>query len=340
VIRVLLALLLVLVGCTRADRTSDVPSNQGAAAEVRLGYFPNITHIGALVGVERGLFTEELGATKFTPVTFNDGSAEISALLGGSLDIAFVGSGPAINAFAKSDGEAVRLVAGATSGGAQLVVRPDIELPQQLIGRTVATPGLANTQDVAFKKWPADSHLSGAVNVTNVESARALDAFTQGQIDGAWLPEPWSSRLVLEAGAKVLVDEQTRWPDGRFPTTVVVARTDFLHAHPQTVRSVLKGLVRAERLTVDRPVDAKTAANAQLRKLTGRDLSSAVLDRAFTAIVPTTDPQEAAFRQLAQDAVTAGVSTKPVDLTGFAELDLLTAVLAEPGTADHPQGNP
>ena len=158
---------LALSACSRREAT-DTPAAGGAAAsaagtpaaELRLGYFPNITHAPALIGVANGYFQQELGSTKLTTQTFNAGPEEVSALLGGSLDAGFIGSGPAINAFAKSNGEAVRLIAGSTSGGAQLVVSPDITSPEQLKGKIVATPQAGNTQDIAFKKWLKENNLT------------------------------------------------------------------------------------------------------------------------------------------------------------------------------------
>ena len=154
---------LALSACSRREEAPTAPSaGAGAsaagspAAELRLGYFPNITHAPALIGVTNGYFQQELGSTKLTTQTFNAGPEEVSALLGGSLDAGFIGSGPAINAFAKSNGEAIRLIAGSTSGGAQLVVAPDITSPEQLKGKIVATPQAGNTQDIAFKKWLKD----------------------------------------------------------------------------------------------------------------------------------------------------------------------------------------
>jgi NitT/TauT family transport system substrate-binding protein len=147
--------LAALGGCSRVDRGTgaEQATDKGPAAEVRLGYFPNVTHAAALIGLEKGLFDKELGNTKLVPTTFNDGPTEVGALLGGSLDIGFIGSGPAINAYAKSNGEAVRLIAGATLGGAQLVVKSDITRPEDLAGKTVVTPALGNTQDVSLKRW-------------------------------------------------------------------------------------------------------------------------------------------------------------------------------------------
>ncbi|MFF0148060.1 NitT/TauT family transport system substrate-binding protein [Amycolatopsis sulphurea] len=320
-----LAALSVVAGCSRADRVEDT-ANQGAAAEVRVGFFPNVTHTPALVGVKKNFFAQNLGGTKLTTQTFNAGPAEVNALLGNSLDVAFLGSGPAINGFIQSKG-AIQLVAGAVSGGAQLVVKPDITSVDGLKGKNLATPQLANTQDVALKKFLAGHHLTGQVQVTNTENPKTLDAFRKGQVDGGWLPEPWSSRLVLDAGAKVLVDEKSLWPQGRFPTTVVVVRSEFLKQHPDTVRALLKGELQAIDWAKQNPAEAKTVVNNALKELSGSTLSPAVLDRAFSNIELTTDPIGAQFPQLAQDSVTAGVVDAVVDLKGFADFGPLNDVL-------------
>ena len=328
-----LALVLLASGCTRVQRTEawergPVP-DLGPAAQLRLGYFPNVTHASALVGLEKGFFAGELGGTELVPTKFTDGATEVSAFLGGSLDAGFIGSGPALNAFARSDGRAVRLVAGATSGGAQLVTAPGIDSPADLAGRVVVTPALGNTQDIALKAWLAENGLSDAVEVTNRDPAQTFTAFTQGEVQAAWLPEPWASRLVLDAGARVLLDEADLWPGGRFPTTVLLVRTRFLAEHPQTVRALLRGLLAADAWAGTHPAEAKAAVNAQLAELVGKPLSGPVIDRAFDGIELTTDPITDAFPALAEDAVTAGIARRPVDLTGFADLTALDAVLAE-----------
>ncbi len=320
--------------CSRADSGADDPApaaDQGAAAELRLGYFPNVTHAPALIGLENGLFTEELGDTTLTPQEFNAGPDEVNALLGGSLDIAFIGSGPAINAYAKSNGEAVRLISGVTSGGAQLVVKPEINTPADLAGKTVVTPQLGNTQDVSLKKWLAENDLTDQVQVTNLENANTLGAFQNGDVQAAWLPEPWSSRLVLEAGAKVLLDEKELWPGGKFPTTVVIVRTEYLEAHPETVRAFLRGLVAAIGYANTDPAGAQTAVNTQLEALTGKALSPAVIERAWSNITLTFDPTAGQFTQLAEDQVTAGIADTAPDVAGYADLTELNAVLREAG---------
>ncbi|HEY3001840.1 MAG TPA: ABC transporter substrate-binding protein [Kribbellaceae bacterium] len=321
-------------GCTRAGRDpapANAVADKGPASELRLGYFPNVTHAAALVGLEKGLFAQELGSTKLTPTTFNAGPEAVGALLGGSLDATFIGSGPAINAYAKSDGEAVRLVAGATTGGAQLVARPGITKAADLVGKTVVTPQLGNTQDVALKKWLAGQGLTGKVEVTNLENAQTLDAFKQGTVDAAWLPEPWSSRLVLDAGAKVLVDETSLWPGGKFPTTVLIVRTQFLQEHPQTVRALLKGLIAATDFANADEAAAKEAVNNRLKELTGKQLEPAVIDRAFADITLSVDPVASTFPQLAKDAVTAGIAKQAADVAGIADFAALNDVLEQAG---------
>jgi NitT/TauT family transport system substrate-binding protein len=333
---------LALSACSRRDDSPAAPSGGAGAsaagtpaAELRLGYFPNITHAPALIGVANGFFQQELGNTKLTTQTFNAGPEEVSALLGGSLDAGFIGSGPAINAFAKSNGEAVRLIAGSTSGGAQLVVSPDISSLDQLKGKIIATPQAGNTQDIAFKKWLKANNLQNgtgpdAVTVQNIDNPRTLDLFKSGQVAGGWLPEPWSSRLV-DAGAKVLVDEKTLWPNGQFPTTVLIVRTQFLDEHPQTVEALL----RAEQKSVDfataQQDQAKTVTNDAIKQLTNSSLAPAVLDRAFTELSFGTDPLASTFPQLAKDSVTAGVSEKETNLAGFVDVTPLNNVLSAAG---------
>jgi NitT/TauT family transport system substrate-binding protein len=326
-----LAAALALGACSRAATTTTTASNEGTAAELRLGYFPNITHTAALIGLDKGYFTKELGSTKLTPQSFNAGPDEVNALLGGSLDAAFIGSGPAINAFSKSNGTAVRLIAGATSGGAQLVVKPNITSPAQLVGKTIATPQLGNTQDVSLKAWLAKNNLTGKVTVDNLANSKTLSEFQKGDIDGGWLPEPYSSQLVLTGGAKVLVDESTLWPGGQFPTTVLVVRTTYLQQHPATVQALLKAESEAIDYEQSDQAGAEAAVNDQLKKLTGKALPQAVVDRAFSKIQLTLDPLASDFPELTKDQVTAGIAKSAPVLKGFADLGPLNTVLKAAG---------
>ncbi|MCE7011609.1 ABC transporter substrate-binding protein [Kibdelosporangium philippinense] len=327
------AALALAAGCSRADsgNTSAAqaqPQAQGPA-EVRLGYFPNVTHAPAIIGQKKDFYAKELGSTKLAVTTFNAGPEEINALLGKSLDIGFIGSGPAINGFTKSNGT-IQLISGAVSGGAQLVTKPDITSIDQLAGKNIATPSLGNTQDVALKKLIKDKNLAN-VKITNLDNPKTFDAFRTGSVDGAWLPEPWSSRLVLDAGAKVLLDEKTLWPGGRFPTTVIIVRQEFLQQYPQTVQAILRGHIAAIDWAKANDADAKKVVNDALKELTGNSLSQPVLDSSFKAIELTTDPISSTFPQLAKDSVTAGIVKSAVELKGFADLTALNEALKATG---------
>jgi NitT/TauT family transport system substrate-binding protein len=291
-----------------------------------------VTHGPAIVGVERGLFTRALGdRVKLETATFNAGPEATEALFSGALDAAFVGPNPAINAFAKSHGQAIRIVAGSTSGGASLVVKPGIERPADLKGKTLATPQLGNTQDVALRAWlrgqglRADTTGGGDVSIRPQANADTLSAFQGGQVDGAWVPEPWATRL-LEAGGKVLVDERQLWPDGRFVTTELVVRTDFLKEHPTAVRGLVEGLVQAIELANADPAAAQRIVNDGIEHATTKRMGDATIASAWKNLTFTWDPLAASLEKSKDDAVAAGL-LQPVDLKGIYDLDLLNAVL-------------
>jgi NitT/TauT family transport system substrate-binding protein len=307
-------------------------SKTSPAAELRLGYFANVTHASAVYGVGSGVYAKALGSTKLKTQIFNAGPAAVEAIFGGSLDAAYLGPNPAINAFVKSRGEAVRIVAGATSGGASLVVAPGITSPAQLRGKIVADPQTGGTQDVALRTWLAgqgfktDERGAGPVTIRAQENAQTLQEFQAGRIAGAWVPEPWASRLVLEGGGKVLVDEKSLWPEGKFVTTHLIVRTQFLREHPQTVEALLRGQVEADKqITADKS-QAEQVVNAQLKQLTGKALKPATIDRAFSEITVTEDPLAATLKTSAAHGVATGL-VKQADLAGIYDLTLLRQVL-------------
>ncbi|HSV66570.1 MAG TPA: ABC transporter substrate-binding protein [Mycobacteriales bacterium] len=325
-----------LAACGSSTAT-DMGTTTGSVAEVRLGYFPNLTHATPIVGVAKGFYTQRLGATKLSTTTFNAGPAEIEALLAGELDAAYIGPSPAINTFVKTHGEAIRIVAGAASGGAALVVRPGITTPADLKGKSIATPQLGNTQDVALRAWlttqgltPSSASVKGDVNVVPTDNATTLQLFKDGKLDGGWVPEPWASRLVLDGGGTVLVDERTLWPKGQFVTTHLLVRTEFLARHPQAVRALVDGQIDANGWIAKNPADAKTTLNAELRRITGKSLKDTVLDRAFANLTLTNDPIATSLQTNADHAVAAGL-IKKVDLTGIYDLRVLNAALAARG---------
>ncbi|WP_353712811.1 ABC transporter substrate-binding protein [Arthrobacter sp. K5] len=315
------------------------------AAELKLGYFGNITHATALVGVQKGFIAKELGDTKLSTQVFNAGPAAIEALNAGAIDATYIGPNPAINSFVKSKGESISIIAGAASGGAQLVVKPEIKTAADLKGKTLASPQLGGTQDVALRAWlgkqgyKTNTDGGGDVAINPTENAQTLKLFQDGKLDGAWLPEPWASRLVLQAGAKVLVDEKDLWDGsltgkaGEFPTTILIVNKKFAAEHPQTVEALLKGHVEAVKWLNDTPAAEKAAVvNAALKQDAGKALAQNVIDRSLKNIVFTVDPLAGTFKKLLQDGVDAG-TTKQADLNGLFDLRALNSVATEKTTA-------
>jgi NitT/TauT family transport system substrate-binding protein len=303
------------------------PAQSGAPApELRLGFFPNVTHATAMVGLKKGFFAGELGGTTLKTATFNSGATTIEALLSGSVDATYIGPNPTLTAYARSHGQAVRVLSGATSGGAALVVKPGINSPADLKGKTVATPGLANTQDVALRWWLRGLGRTD-VNVLPQDNAQTLQTFRAGQIDGAWVPEPWVTRLVQEAGAKLLVDERDLWPGGRFTTTQLVVRTEFLRQYPDTVRRLVEGQVMADAWLNAHPGDAQAVVTDYLGELTGTKVSPSVTAAAWTHMTFSDDPYATTLRESAEHAVQLGLLPR-TELAGLYDLRLLNAALA------------
>lgn len=306
-----------------------------AAKEVRLGYFPNITHATALIGVEKGLYAKHLGV----PVkasTFNAGPAAIEAVFSGAIDATYIGPNPAINAWAKSSGKAINIIAGAASGGVFLVVKPEINSVEDLKGKKIATPQLGNTQDVALRYWldskglKTDTKGGGDVHIVPQENSQTLQTFATGDIDGAWVPEPFASRMVLESKGKILQDERELWPDKQFVITHLIVRQEWAKAHPDLVKKLLEAHVEATRFINDDPAAAAQTANAAIEKLTQKPLKPEVLQSAFKNITFTNDPISASLTASADHAVKVGL-LKPVDLNGIYALKPLNEVLAAQG---------
>lgn len=340
-----LGLALLAGACGSGDASKSAGStttSAGAAGEkeapttVRLGYFPNVTHATAIVGVEKGIFQEKLGDDKLETATFNAGPAAVEAIFSGAIDATYVGPNPAINAFAKSKGEAIRIISGATSGGAALVVKPDIAKAADLKGKKVATPQLGGTQDVALRSWLKDQGLAttpeggGDVSVVPQENAQTLETFKSGAIVGAWVPEPWATRLVTEGGGKVLVDESSLWPNGEFVTTQLIVRTAFLKEHPQAVKRLLEGQVAANDFIAKNEAEAQSLVNQGIEKITSKRLADAVITGAWKNLRFTNDPIASSLATSAKHAEDIGLLDK-VDLKGIYDLRLLNEVLKAAG---------
>ncbi len=336
--------LLIAVGAAVASGVSRNTDAQAAtpsptpAEELKLGYFGNITHAAALVGIKQGFLAKDLGSTKLSTETFNAGPAAIEALNAGAIDAAYIGPNPAINSFVKSQGESVSVIAGAAAGGAQLVVRPEIGSAADLKGKTLASPQLGGTQDVALRAWLGSQGYhtkvdgSGDVAINPTENAQTLKLFQDGKLDGAWVPEPWASRLVLQAGAKVLVDEKDLWDGsasgkpGEFPTTILIVNKTFAAEHPETVKALLRGHAKSVAWLNDTPSAEKAAViNAALQESAGAALPADVIDRSLKNIIFTVDPLAGTYPKLLQDGVEAG-TTKQANINGLFDLRALNEV--------------
>jgi NitT/TauT family transport system substrate-binding protein len=333
---VAVAMGLLAAACGGGGGGSSTAKSSGHV-DLRLGYFPNLTHATALVGVANGIFAKDLGPNvTLQTKTFNAGPAAVEALFANSLDITYVGPNPAINAFQKSNGQAVRIIAGATSGGAGLVVKPTINSPADLKGKKLASPQLGNTQDVALRTWLKKNGLNttpeggGDVQILPQDNAQTLDTFKAGQIDGAWVPEPWESRLIIDGKGKLLVNEGTLWPGGKFLTTTVIVRTAFLEDHPDVVKNFLKGHVDATNYVNANPEAAQQAANQAIAQLTGKGLSTAVIAGAWNNLTFTWDPLAGTLKEEADDAQAVGL-LKDTNLEGLVDVALLNQVLKADG---------
>lgn len=309
---------LALTACSSGS-SGDAGSGSESAAPteittLRLGYFPNLTHAPALVGTQQGLFKEALKEVDLTvtPTVFNAGPDAVTALFADSLDCSYIGPNPAVNAYVQSGGEAVRVVSGATSGGAALVVRPGITGVESMKGKSFATPQLGNTQDVAFRYWLKEQGVEttpeggGDVSIKPQSNAEGLAAYAAGDIDGAWVPEPWVSEYVAQ-GAEILVDEATLWPEGKFVTTHIICRTAFIAEHPEAVSALLKGhLAAIESIEAD-PAAAKDSFSLAIAALTGSSPKPEILDRAWDQLTFTIDPLTGTLVKSAEDAVAVGL---------------------------------
>jgi NitT/TauT family transport system substrate-binding protein len=312
------AVALVAAACGGDDGTTPAATSSGGGGKLssdtlRIGYFPNVTHAPALVGIKEGLFAKALPGVKLEPKIFNAGPEASQALLSGAVDLTYIGPNPAINSFAQSGGEAVRVIAGGASGGVALVVKPEINTAADLKGKKVATPQLGNTQDVALRYWLKQNGLKtdpkggGDVKIVPQKNSVTVQTFVTGAIDGAWVPEPFASQLVLKGKGKVLVDERDLWPDKKFVITNILVRADFLEQHADVVQAFLAGHLAALKAINDDPTTAQQAFSDQLKSITGEAPDPAVTTAAWKNIDFIADPLSATLQTSAQHASDIGL---------------------------------
>lgn len=314
-----------------------------AQKTLRLRYFPNINHAQGVIGIGDGSFQKTLGDNvTLETFVFNAGPSAIESLLAGRLDASYIGPNPAINGYVVSDGQAVRVIAGATSAGASFVVRNDsgINSVQDLGGKKFASPQLGNTQDVALRKYLTDNGFNtvengGNVTVLPIANADILTTFLKKEIAGAWVPEPWATRLVNEAGGKIFVDERDLWPpEGKFVTAHLIVSPEYIKENPDVIKRLLTAHVNETQWINEHKDEVPTVFNTELKKLTGQTIPEDVLTEALTRLEFTNDPIKLSLFQSANDAYDLGFLAKGQErpnLSGIYDLALIDQVLSEKG---------
>jgi NitT/TauT family transport system substrate-binding protein len=317
-----------------------LPGTMQSQVSVRVGAFPNITHSQAMVGKANGTFEKAMGPNvKIEWKTFNAGPAAIEALFAGAIDMTYIGPNPTITGYVRSNGEALRVIAGASSGGAALVVRNDagIQKPSDFHGKKVASPQLGNTQDVALRSWMKANGLKSAdkggdVQVIPLPNPDQLTLFLKKELDAAWAPEPWATRLIREGNGHLFLDERTLWPNGQFVCANLIVSTKFLKEHPDAVKNWLRAHVELTAWINAHLPEAKKVLNQQIQKETGKALPDGLLDEAFARLQVTYDPLRASLLTSAKSAYEAGFLGRQMpDLSSLYDLSLLDQVLLEKG---------
>lgn len=344
-------LALVLVGATialaRCDRHRDsapqaVPSGTAEPGEVRLGYFANLTHAQAVLGVSSGEFEKAIAPKHLKTQIFNAGPSLVEALFAGEIDIGYIGPGPALSAFEKSHGQDVVVLAGAACNGVVIVAAPNsgIAKMEDLKGKRLATPQMGNTQDISARHYLThELKQANADNVLPVPNAEQASMMSRGQIDAAWAPEPWGARLEAEAGGKVIAEERDLWPGGEFVLTVIIARPQFVAQHPDIVEDLLAAHAQWTARLQDDAQQQVPALRKALLDLTGKNLDEGVLRRAIARVKFSNEPSPQTFATFAQWNLDLGFSHARLDLAKLIDTSILRRALAD----DHamsPRGNP
>jgi NitT/TauT family transport system substrate-binding protein len=335
-----LALLFPLAqGC---DKDKNATPSTAANQEVRLGYFANVTHAQAVLGVSGGSFEKAIAPAKLSTKVFNAGPSLIEALFAGEIDIGYVGPGPALNAHAKSRGEKVRIIAGSAANGVLIVARKDsgINSLADLAGKRIATPQLGNTQDISARHYLStelrQKDLNNILPIANSEQAALM---TRGEIDAAWAPEPWGSRLIVEGNARLLAEEKDLWPGKQFSLTLVVTTPEFLAKHPDLVEKMLTVHVRLTRWLNSAPQTWATPLDQALKQLTGKSLPPGLVASSMNYVRFTEEPLDQTLTTMNQWAYDLKLINSPTIAPGLVDTTILRKVQAhsttQPQPADH-----
>jgi len=282
--------------------------------KIRVAYFPNITHAVPIIGFERGTFANEIGnATAIQPILFDSGPQVIESIFAGSVDIAYVGPGPAINGFLKSEHHNVKILSGAASGGVSFIVHPDskINSAEDFIGKRIAAPQIGNSQDISLRTYLSNNGLKpaekgGSVIVLNVPNSDIYTLFAKGDIDAAWVAEPTATLLVQKLNGTRLFDEIDMWPDQKFASVLLIANEDYVNQHPEVIRKWLD----AHQQTIDwinsNPEETRIIFNQFLKRELGKSLSDNLIDESLSKLQITSDPIVSSIETFAKRADSLG----------------------------------
>lgn len=321
-------ILVMLTGCNSQKENEEITN-------LRVGFFANFTHSQALIGKNRGDYQKAIGNDiSIDWKQFNAGSAEIEAFLAGELDIGFIGPGPAINGYTKSKGDLV-IIAGSTNAGAVLVSRKnsDIKNVNDLDGKRIAIPQYGNTQDLCLRYLLRENGLKetakgGTVDIVQATNADIKTLLDKGDIDGALVPEPWGARLQKEIGANLVLDYNDIWRDGEYPTTVVIARKEFLEKHPDLAEKFLKAHVDLTTYININKTEAASLVNNEIKNLTQKSLNEDVLEKAFSRITFTNDVNEDVVAEMIGLSLQVGFIREKYEGNLF-QTDILNKILED-----------
>ncbi len=324
----LYGLLSLVFACKRESNTGAVApaATYTPPAEVRLGYFPNVTHAQAVLGVTSGDFATAVAPVKFSARPFNAGPSLVEALFSGQIDVGYVGPGPAINAYARSHGDGIRVISGAADNGVLIVARKEsgIHTLADLNGKKLATPQHGNTQDIAARHYLQSTlHQDNLDNVLAIANADQASLMSAGKIDAAWVPEPWGSLLIANAGAVSVAEEKDLWPAKDFSLTVIVTTPDFLKAHPDVVQKLLGVNHTWTTRLASEPAKYVSQLESALKTLNGKALPAGVTADAVSHVKFTEDPSPETFDANAQWSLELGFAKSKPDLSGLIDLSVL-----------------
>ena len=357
----------LLLGQDNSTTGSSSQTVNVKADALKIGYFPNLNHAQAIIGLNNGDFRQiiendkNLGNISLKGIVFTSGPSAIEALYAGQIDVAYVGPNPTINGYIVSGGDGLRVISGASSGGASFVVRNDsgIETVNDLGGKKFASPQLGNTQDVALKKYLIDNGYNtiengGNVTVVAAKPADIINMFVNKEIDGAWVPEPLVAILKEQGDGFIFVDERDLWPpEGKFVTANILARADYLEKNPEIIKKLLEAHVN-ETLWINQKLsntnnsetdekniqELAVAFNEGLKKITGKTYPENQIKDALSRIEFTYDPLSSSLNKIAEDANDLGYinlgSGREIDLSSIYDLGLLNEVLKSKGLSPIP----